>query len=774
MNNTGSNDETISGTRSGAIIYEPDGKTPANGAIVKVFAIDDTARAIVAQSTTDSAGRYSFKDIGKGTYNILAKKGAIYAYQDSVYISPDTNYAKSDTLGIPGSVTAIVGLQPHHDPSTVTVQVLGTDIYANVDADGWFTLAPLARGIYNLRLVTTVPEYTPTFISISAENETNDTLRDTLWLKYTGIPLITSLSATCDTFNGAIHLSWKKTAYRDFMDYLIFRDPYSAIEFSTTPIAACRDTFFIDTIFCHRLSSGYKSFSDTNDYRFKYRVCIRSNANKIGETYKFTDVFAASPTKVRTTFNFTIYHIAKEMKTDSASINDTLLYAVNLHNPTRNLKRVVWRDLHSGKIICDRNLDTTKKDAFDTVSYAWSTQGMKAMECKVEDVAGNNWWDTCFASIVRDAPKVTITTTTPAVLVSDTIRLQFSGSDWFGEIVKWEVDPGNTGKFVEISGRDTFIIAPASPTSSYICVARATDDDGNTMSDSRIIQVTMFSLATKAVVFNNKMWIIGGFNGNCRNDVWCSSDGKTWESISDTCPFTPRYGHSSVVFDNKIWVIGGYDKFSDCKNDVWYSADGITWNEAKANADFEGRYRHSTVVFNGKMWVIGGLMINDHTPTELRDIWYSTDGITWGRAEQNSSFPALYNHACVVFGEQIWIIGGVGRDHNANENVWYSSNGYTWSQVSTKTTFFTPRSDHTCLVFDNKLWILGGWDGNTCLGDIWYSTNGGDWYQLSNGFIPRSGHTSLIFDNKIWIIAGKICGQGYKSEVLFSNGINIK
>jgi len=110
-----------------------------------------------------------------------------------------------------------------------------------------------------------------------------------------------------------------------------------------------------------------------------------------------------------------------------------------------------------------------------------------------------------------------------------------------------------------------------------------------------------------SVVFNSKMWILGGSGDLYFNDVLSSDNGGDWEIVSgqNITPWSGRYGHTSVVFDNKIWVIGGYDG-SSFKNDVWYSSDGVNWTLATDTALWSGRYGHTSVVFDNKIWVIGG------------------------------------------------------------------------------------------------------------------------------------------------------------------------
>src|SRR5438045_1168554 len=101
----------------------------------------------------------------------------------------------------------------------------------------------------------------------------------------------------------------------------------------------------------------------------------------------------------------------------------------------------------------------------------------------------------------------------------------------------------------------------------------------------------------------------------------------SWSQATGAAPFSGRGGHTSIVFNNLMWVIGGYDG-NVAKNDVWYSADGVNWTRATSSAEFSGRSRHTSLVYNNKIWVIGG----EDTSGYKNDVWYSSDGVTWTRA----------------------------------------------------------------------------------------------------------------------------------------------
>ena len=268
-----------------------------------------------------------------------------------------------------------------------------------------------------------------------------------------------------------------------------------------------------------------------------------------------------------------------------------------------------------------------------------------------------------------------------------------------------------------------------------------------------------------SVVFDNKMWVIGGYDGGRKNDVWFSKDGNNWVEATANAGFSPRNSHSTVIYDNKIWVIGGFD--GEPKNDVWYSGDGIQWTEATSNAAFFARTGHHSIVFDNKIWVIGGL---PHIFAVFNDAWYSTDGANWEKSVEGELFPVRYGQTVTAQEDKIWLIGGRLFDKTYTD-VWYSSDTIDWTRILVQPPFET-RAFHSTVSYNNRLWVIGGLntdDGNNSnpLRDIWSSNDGIDWKMATNGpasFNGRSAHTSVVFNNKIWVIGGN-GDSGLKNDV---------
>ncbi|MFA6032274.1 MAG: kelch repeat-containing protein [Myxococcota bacterium] len=274
-----------------------------------------------------------------------------------------------------------------------------------------------------------------------------------------------------------------------------------------------------------------------------------------------------------------------------------------------------------------------------------------------------------------------------------------------------------------------------------------------------------------SVEFGGKLWVTAGqWEDGQLNDVWFSQDGSSWEAaVEDGAPgFTPRTGHTSVVFDNKIWVIAGYWANGGPRNDVWMSTDGITWEQAKPNdlAGFANRYEHSSVVFGGELWVIGGWKYDKTAEKFLNfsDVWSSVNGVDWVRrkADDASAFAGRFGHTSAAHGGNLWVISGYDvKDTSQNfyGDVWRSSNGVDWTKTKPDAVYsFIPRLGHAGMVMNGRMWVAGGASLLGYANDVWSSTDGVYWDKVKNndgsGFPGRAYHGGLVFKDAMWVLYG--------------------
>ncbi|MHB9028197.1 MAG: Kelch repeat-containing protein [Candidatus Latescibacterota bacterium] len=226
-----------------------------------------------------------------------------------------------------------------------------------------------------------------------------------------------------------------------------------------------------------------------------------------------------------------------------------------------------------------------------------------------------------------------------------------------------------------------------------------------------------------AVVFRDKMWILGGCTGKeSLNDVWFSTDGKNWTPSPVPAPWSARLAFGCTVYKDKLWVIGGMDmKTMRHSNDVWNSADGIHWTRVSAKAPWSPRAMFPLVELGGKLWLFGG-GVYDRKSENYHDVWYTEDGVKWVRAAGDAGWAERRFHIIQKYGKELWLFGGV-TDGNVNLNdVWRSRDGVAW-ETANKAAPWGVRHEQMCLVFDGKLWMLGGFAGDkpgeSLYNDIW-------------------------------------------------------
>jgi hypothetical protein len=114
-----------------------------------------------------------------------------------------------------------------------------------------------------------------------------------------------------------------------------------------------------------------------------------------------------------------------------------------------------------------------------------------------------------------------------------------------------------------------------------------------------------------SVVFQDRIWILGGGTYDTPttptrrffNDVWSSPDGIHWTRHLDRAPWAARQYHETAAFDGRLWVLEGYSGAN--RNDVWYSDDGRNWYELPGTP-WAPRHAASVFVFDETLWIVAG------------------------------------------------------------------------------------------------------------------------------------------------------------------------
>jgi hypothetical protein len=269
-----------------------------------------------------------------------------------------------------------------------------------------------------------------------------------------------------------------------------------------------------------------------------------------------------------------------------------------------------------------------------------------------------------------------------------------------------------------------------------------------------------------ALVFQNKMWMMGGWNPNnelpTTNEVWSSTDGSNWDFVC-AAPWQRRHDAGWLVYNNMLWIVGGDNNTGNYQNDVWSSVDGLNWVQVTDSVPWANRATQTVMVFNNLMWLMGGQTINlnpdiDTAGEAYNDVYSSADGVSWTLVTPHAGWsPRGQIIGQVVYGGKMWIIGGGTYDVRTYLNdVWNSSDGATWTQV-TSAAPWAGRQFQNVTVFADKMWVIAGGTAASEGGstDVWYSTDGSNWVNLPNTpWIQRHAASVWVFENALWFGCG--------------------
>jgi hypothetical protein len=238
------------------------------------------------------------------------------------------------------------------------------------------------------------------------------------------------------------------------------------------------------------------------------------------------------------------------------------------------------------------------------------------------------------------------------------------------------------------------------------------------------------------LVFNDKLWLLGGwYNGrlpghSASSEVWSSSDGVNWQQVTANAGWSPRLAAGAVVFQDKMWILGGTENYyfgdeTSLKSDVWCSSDGKEWKQATAAAGWSPRAYQQAVALGERMYVLGG---GNYVPQyhAKNDVWSSADGVQWREESTAAPWPPRLWFPAVVHRERMWVLGGWSNNPAKNWNdVWHSANGRDWQQLTTET-IWKERHEHSAYVFQDKIWIAGG-HAQPLSSEVWSLHLPADW-----------------------------------------------
>lgn len=240
-----------------------------------------------------------------------------------------------------------------------------------------------------------------------------------------------------------------------------------------------------------------------------------------------------------------------------------------------------------------------------------------------------------------------------------------------------------------------------------------------------------------AIVHNRCIYIFGGYDGYNRVDDfhrYCIQSG-TWnlmEPLNPEAGPSPRHSHSAVVYENHMYVFGGYD--GHYRNDLYkYNFSTNTWQEIRRDGMWpKSRYRTSATVLDNRMYLFGG----HDGARQLNDFYYfNFQTETWTLIDLSGMLvpSPRDSHVLLTHGNSIYLFGGCTGNPRSDfyqfkvdEDLWCAVQSKSVQQVSGNHGMvnsiqneFEARSHkapssrfcHAGQVMKNRLYIFGGYDG---------------------------------------------------------------
>ncbi len=271
--------------------------------------------------------------------------------------------------------------------------------------------------------------------------------------------------------------------------------------------------------------------------------------------------------------------------------------------------------------------------------------------------------------------------------------------------------------------------------------------------------------------------------------VWVSTDGRSWTEVTgvpapssaatapllataDLIPFIGSW-MTDVAFDGDLLVAVG--EVVGSPGAVWTSLDGTIWSLVAGTPFGEDNTRPEWIAAGAPGWMV---VTREHIEGDAPGpmfTWWSSDGSTWTRAEDDGSFGAgtgfgPFVHGLLGFGDGFVMVGM----HDLDPVAWVSADGRSWSAPYTLPT--RPETGSSFVhdaATDGELIVVVGDDvifdpglgPATSDASIWVSATGTEWAQVEPESLRDDITTHSIDAEAVSPVAGWWVVHGDAAEV---------
>ncbi|KAI9682340.1 MAG: hypothetical protein M1817_000394 [Caeruleum heppii] len=131
-----------------------------------------------------------------------------------------------------------------------------------------------------------------------------------------------------------------------------------------------------------------------------------------------------------------------------------------------------------------------------------------------------------------------------------------------------------------------------------------------------------------------------------------------------------RMGHTATLYQgDKLLIYGGENEHRTYLSDlVMFDLKTAYWTQPPITGPVpKGRARHAAALYDDKLFIVGG--VTGHSNSVLTDVCYlDLKRWTWSRTW---SFVGRFDHSAWVWGERLWVFGGLGEDMDRGGDIWW-------------------------------------------------------------------------------------------------------
>ena len=316
------------------------------------------------------------------------------------------------------------------------------------------------------------------------------------------------------------------------------------------------------------------------------------------------------------------------------------------------------------------------------------------------------------------------------------IRLQKSGNGWtYGWLQTSPFQHVHRALAATLSGNHIYVIGGIDSHGEYVASVEYStiNKDGSLNPWRKTSSLIKARFYHAAVSINGYIYVLGGARGPLGSDntpiasvehAKILADGSLGKWQPDNYLTTPRRGTKAVVYANHIYAIGGYNgKFLRTIEHAEARPDGSLsdWVVDTHKSNIE-RYIHSAALFRDDLYLLGG-HVHDDNKVSYGDVEMShitTDGTLspWNIEKTILQKPRFIASSFAI-NSYIYILGGhdgANRLHSV-EFAPLSADGHVgqWTRTADLP---SARDGAAVVVYRNNVYALGGIDDNKILNTV--------------------------------------------------------